>query len=318
MLRLQKLLADAGIASRRKAEELIVQGRVTVDGVVITRLGEKADPSNDIRVDGEQIKPQPKAYILLNKPTGVLTTAWDPQDRPKVMDLLGDVKEAVRPVGRLDVDTEGLLLLTNDGELAYRLTHARYGVPKVYHAEIQHPLKKVELRKLREGIELDEGVTAPAHAGMLERTVGRPVVEIVIFTGWYRQVRRMLEAIGHPVIRLKRVAIGPIGLGTLPLGKWRRLNPAETATLRAAVAFAQPVPAARPAATTQPTGSRKPAASQSPSKTSRSPQEKRPARKPQTAAPAPRRTGRVTLPARKQDAQTRMRRGTPLSRARTR
>lgn len=302
MLRLQKLLADAGIASRRKAEELILQGRVSVDGVVVTRLGEKADPASDIRVDGIRIQPQSKAYIILNKPMGPITAMSDPQGRPVVTDLVKDVKQTVRPVGRLDADTEGLLILTNDGELAYRLTHARYGVEKVYHAEIQHALKKGELRKLREGVELEEGVTAPAKAWMLPKEHGRPTVEIVIYTGWKRQVRRMLEAIGHPVLSLKRVAVGPLRLGVLPIGKWRRLNPAETAALRAAVAFPKIDLRARPAVGRA------------------SAERGRPAReaKRQADAPVPPRTGRTTLPARKQDAQTRMRRGVPPSRARTR
>jgi 23S rRNA pseudouridine2605 synthase len=281
MLRLQKLLADAGIASRRKAEDIILAGRVKVDGRVVTRLGEKADPAQQtILVDGQPLKLQSKVYIILNKPVGPITSVADPFGRQVVMDLVREIPESVKPVGRLDADTEGLLLLTNDGPLAYRLTHARFGAEKVYHAEVQHSLSKSQLRQLREGIELEEGVTAPARAQMVPRTHGHPIVEIVIHTGWKRQIRRMLEALGQPVLRLKRVAFGPLQLGNLPVGKWRRLNPAEVKLLWRLVEH--PVP------------------------------------RPQAAPRELDFTARTTRPAFKQDAQTRIRRGVPPTRARTR
>lgn len=278
MERLQKLLAAAGVASRRKAEELILAGRVAVDGKIVRQLGEKADPAqNVITVDGMPIRLEQHVYILLNKPKGAISAVSDPEGRPVVTDLVRDVKQTLRPVGRLDSATEGLLLLTNDGQLAYRLTHPRWGVEKFYLAEINGKLAKEELARLREGIKLDEGITAPARVQQVLRP-GKPVlVEIVIHTGWYRQVRRMLEAVGHPAISLKRVQFGPIQLGNLPAGKWRRLNPTEVAALKNAVTEAR-----------------------------------------QTAGPELPRTARTTLPAARQDAQTRMRHGVPFTKARTR
>jgi pseudouridine synthase len=215
---------------------LILDGRVSVDGRIIRRLGEKADPArNEIRVDGERLKLQHKVYVLLNKPRGPITSVTDPLRRQVVLDLVKDVKESLRPVGRLDADSEGLLLLTNDGELAYRLTHPRWGVEKVYHAALDKRPNSAALRKLREGVELEEGITAPAKAGMLVRAGGRPTLEIIIHTGWRRQVRRMLAAVGCKVVALQRVRFGPLQLGNLPKGKWRRLNPAEVNELWKAV-----------------------------------------------------------------------------------
>lgn len=277
MERLQKLLAAAAVASRRKAEELLRQGRVTVDGRVAA-LGESADPEkNTILLDGRPLQFESKVYILLNKPRGPVTSLSDPQGRPVVMDLVRDVKEHPRPVGRLDADTEGLLLLTNDGELAYRLSHPRWGVEKVYLAEVKQKPNAAALRRLREGVQLEEGVTPPAQLRSLPRNRGPVVLEIVIHTGWRRQVRRMLEAVGCPVMSLRRVRFGPLQLGNLPRGKWRRLSPAEVQALKRAVAQ----PPAQPA--------------------------------PPTA-----RTRRTTLPARKHDAHTRIRRGVPSTKARTR
>jgi len=282
MERLQKLLAAAGVASRRKAERLILEGRVRVDGRVAARLGEKADPEkNEILVDGRPLRIEPKTYLLLNKPKGPITSLSDPFGRPVVMDLVSEVKASLRPVGRLDADSEGLLLLTNDGELAYRLTHPRWGVEKVYHAEVQGKPSGAALRRLREGIQLEEGITAPARVRPLPRKSGRPLLEVVIHTGWRRQVRRMLEAVGHQVVSLRRVQFGPLRLGNLPKGKWRRLNPAEIQALKRAVAEEPKKPA-------------------------------------QPAFAALERTARVTRPALRQDAQTRIRRGEPFTRARTR
>jgi len=236
MLRLQKLLADAGIASRRKAEQIILDGRVTVDGRKVTQLGEKADPEkNKILIDGKPLPMQEKVYILLNKPGDTITSTIDPHARDTVMSLVSDIKEKLKPVGRLDVDTEGLLLLTNDGELAHRLSHPRWGVEKVYHAEVQGRPNSAVLKQLREGIALEEGVTAPAKVKSLPQLRGRAILEITIHTGWNRQVRRMLQAVEHPVVSLKRVAYGPLQLGNLPRGKWRRLNPVEVNKLKKAV-----------------------------------------------------------------------------------
>jgi pseudouridine synthase len=281
MERLQKLLAAGGIASRRKAERLILEGRVTVDGRRVTRLGEKADPLRSrILVDGTPLHLEPKTYVILNKPKGPITSLSDPLRRPVVMDLLKEVKANLRPAGRLDAATEGLLLLTNDGQLAYRLTHPRWGVEKVYHVEVQRRPNAAALRRLREGVSLEEGFTAPARVRMLIRKSGCPLVEMSLHTGWKRQVRRMLEAVGSPVASLRRVQFGPIRLGNLPPGKWRRLNPAEVEALWRAVSTPQ--------------------------------------KKVQPSLREPARTGRVTRPDRKQEVQTRARRGVPSTKARTR
>ena len=238
--RLQKILSAAGVASRRLAEELIVQGRVSVNGGVVTELGTKADPSNDeIRVDGSRLHgPQRLRYILLNKPRGYVTTRSDPQGRPTVIDLLRRVREYVYPVGRLDYDSEGLLLLTNDGELAARLTHPRHGVERVYEARVRGVPGPHEIDRLERGIVIDGRPTAPATARLSRRppdTAGpQAVLLLSIHEGRHRQVRKMLEAIGHPVVRLRRVRIGPIGDDTLKTGHYRDLTAAEIARLKRA------------------------------------------------------------------------------------
>lgn len=231
--RLQKVLAQAGLGSRRACEELIAEGRVTVNGEVAT-LGRRADPETDaIEVDGARIGVrQDLVHYLLNKPAGVVTTADDPEGRPTVVELVPD-EPRVYPVGRLDTDTEGLLILTNDGELAHRLTHPSFGVDKEYLADVEGTPSRGALRRLREGVDLDDGRTAPARASL----VGDHTVRLTIHEGRNRQVRRMCEAVGHPVRRLVRSRIGPIRDQHLAPGEWRALTADEIRSLeRAAVA----------------------------------------------------------------------------------
>jgi 23S rRNA pseudouridine2605 synthase len=231
-VRLQKLLARAGVGSRRTVEDLIADGRVTVNGEV-AELGRRADPDTDrIEVDGALIGlGQDTVWYLLNKPTGVVTTAFDPHGRPIVVDLVRS-EPRVFPVGRLDADTEGLLLLTNDGDAAHRLTHPSYGVEKEYLAHVEGAPSRGALRRLREGVELDDGMTAPAKVSAVEADV----IRLVIHEGRNRQVRRMCDAVGHPVRRLVRVRIGPLRDQQLAPGEWRPLEPAEVRALeRAAV-----------------------------------------------------------------------------------
>jgi pseudouridine synthase len=236
-VRLQKVLAEAGVASRRASEVLIQAGRVCVNGEVVRKLGVKVDPERDqVTVDGRPLPRQNRTvYVMLNKPAGVVTTARDPQGRPTVVDLVSTAGVRLFPVGRLDVDTEGLLLLTNDGELAHLLLHPRYHVPKTYLARVSGRVSPEALALLRRGVELDDGLTAPAEARLAPREAGLSVVEVILREGRKRQVKRMLAAVGHPVIALRRVAFGPLALGELPLGAWRVLEPAEVEALRGAV-----------------------------------------------------------------------------------
>jgi 23S rRNA pseudouridine2605 synthase len=238
--RLQKILSAAGVASRRLSESLIAQRRVSVNGVVITELGTKADPhTDDIRVDGRRIHiERRRRYILLNKPRGYLTTRRDPKGRPTVLDLLKGVTEYVYPVGRLDYDSEGLLLLTNDGELAARLTHPRHEVERVYEARVRGIPDPRALHRLSRGIVLDGRRTAPARVSVTPRSSGsggpQAIVEISLHEGRQRQVRRMFEAVGHPVVRLRRIRIGPIADASLTTGHFRELTPQELTRLRRA------------------------------------------------------------------------------------
>lgn len=230
--RLQKVLARVGIGSRRVCEDLIAEGRVTVDGEVAV-LGRRVDVETAlIELDGAPIGVRPDlVHYLLNKPAGVVTTADDPQGRPTVVGLV-PAEPRVFPVGRLDVDTEGLLLLTNDGELAYRLTHPSFGVEKEYVAELEGSPSRAALRRLREGVELDDGTTAPARAALLEPSV----VRLTVHEGRNRQVRRMCDAVGHPVVRLIRTRIGPLADRSLAPGAWRELTGDEVRSLQRAVA----------------------------------------------------------------------------------
>ena len=230
--RLQKVLARVGIGSRRVCEDLIAEGRVLVDGEVAV-LGRRVDPETAlIEVDGAPVGVRPDlVHYVLNKPAGVVTTADDPQGRPTVVGLVPN-EPRVFPVGRLDVDTEGLLLLTNDGELAHRLTHPSYGVEKEYVAEVEGLPTRAVLRRLREGVELDDGPTAPARATLVDPSV----VRLTIHEGRNRQVRRMCEAVGHSVVRLIRTRIGPLADRSLAPGAWRELTGDEVRSLQRAVA----------------------------------------------------------------------------------
>lgn len=233
-IRLNKLLAQAGVASRRGADVLIAEGRVTVDGVVATP-GTRAAHAQDVRVDGAPIAAESLVHLMLNKPPGVVTTVSDPQGRPTVIDLL-DVAERVAPVGRLDAETTGLLLLTNDGALANRLAHPRHGVPKTYRVVVRGLPGPAALRRLRSGVELDDGRTQPAEVVVLRTQSGGAELEMTIKEGRNRQIRRMCAAVGHPVLELERIAYGPLRLGRLQLGAARTLRPHEVDALRAAVA----------------------------------------------------------------------------------
>lgn len=234
MERLQKYLAHAGIGSRRSCEELIVQGKVKVNGQVVTALGTKIDPHKDIvQINGKTVqKKERKVYIVLNKPTGYVTTSKDPQGRPTVLDLIKEKETRIYPVGRLDFETEGLLLLTNDGELAYRLTHPKYKVKKVYHVLVKGVPEEKSLQILRKGVLLDDGMTQPAEVKVLKRGNNTALLELTIHEGKNRQVRRMCEAIKHPVIKLKRIKVGFLTLGSLPKGKYRELSVQEIRQLK--------------------------------------------------------------------------------------
>jgi 23S rRNA pseudouridine2605 synthase len=234
VIRLQKILAQAGVASRRGAEKLIAEGRVTVNGDTVREMGTKADlAADDIRVDGRRIKAAERLrYILLNKPAGFVTTRSDPQRRRTVIELLGGVREYVYPVGRLDYDTEGLLLLTNDGDLAAALTHPRHGVERTYEARVAGMPDQDAIDRLRKGIPLDGKRTLPADVVLLNRSGREGLLLITIREGRNRQVRRMCEAVGHPVDKLKRVKIGPLSDRMLRRGEWRDLTPAEVKSLK--------------------------------------------------------------------------------------
>ncbi|GAA3405297.1 pseudouridine synthase [Paenibacillus hodogayensis] len=235
MERLQKVLAQAGVASRRKCEEYIEAGRVQVNDETVTTLGVKVDPAVDaIKVDGRPINRQRMQYILLNKPKGVITSTSDPEGRDVVNDYIKDVKERVYPVGRLDYDSEGLLLLTNDGALANLLTHPSHHVPKTYHATVEGVPHGDLLDKLRAGIQLEDGLTAPAELEYVDINPEKneTIVSITIHEGRNRQVRRMFDAIRFPVIRLKRIQFGSLLLAGLARGKHRMLTKAEVEELR--------------------------------------------------------------------------------------
>jgi 23S rRNA pseudouridine2605 synthase len=230
-MRLAKHLAHAGVASRRAAEQLIFDGRVTVGGKVVTDPATDVDGSKPITVDGRPVggTEQERAVYILNKPPGVVSTSHDTHGRKTVVDLV-HADRRLYPVGRLDADSTGLILLTDDGELAHRLTHPSFEVPKTYRAVVRNPpVREPALRKLREGIELDDGRTSPAKV----RRISSSELEITIHEGRKRQIRRMCEAIDHRVESLERVAFGPLRLGNLPVGGHRRLTPAEVERLRA-------------------------------------------------------------------------------------
>ena len=232
--RLQKVLAAAGIGSRRDCEELIVQGRVEIDRQVVTELGCRVDlQTNEVRVDGEVLKRPKLRYFMLNKPNGVVTTNWDPEGRTRVIDLVR-CDHRLFPIGRLDRTSEGLILLTNDGELANQLTHPRYGVSKTYQVAVAGRPKPEELEMLRKGVHLSEGVARVESVKVTKRLRQSTVLEIVLCEGRNREIRRLLARVGHKVLRLKRIAQGTVRLGNLPTGDFRRLTPSEVDQLRQA------------------------------------------------------------------------------------
>jgi 23S rRNA pseudouridine2605 synthase len=236
-VRLQKVLAAAGVGSRRQCEEMIGAGRVEVDGEIVRRFGARVDPQHQIiRVDGRRIPAsEDLVYVAVNKPAGVLTSMSDNRGRKTMADLLGDTSERLFHVGRLDYDTEGLMLLTNDGELAHRLAHPRFGVPKTYLAEVSGPVRRDLGRQLLTGIELDDGVASADKFRVVEQAGGRALVEITLHEGRKHIVKRMLAAAGHPVSRLVRTQVGPVALGSLRPGTTRKLSAKEVGDLYAAV-----------------------------------------------------------------------------------
>lgn len=266
--RLQKIIAKAGIASRRRAEEMISNGQVTVNGRVVTELGTRADSECDhVKVDGKLItKPEKHRYILIYKPRMVMTTVNDPDGRPTVVDMVKGVKERVFPVGRLDFQSEGLLLLTNDGELAYRVSHPKHGSVKTYHVKVRGVPQERIIEKLSRGITLDGKRTMPCEISRL-RTTGRGEdegnswFEVLLREGRTQQIRKMFSAVGHPVSKLRRVAIGQLKDNNLEAGQWRDLTPREVGLLAATEVEPKPKPraprksqAARPAAKKKTTG----------------------------------------------------------------
>lgn len=231
--RIQKILSRCGIASRRMAEEMILEGRVMVNGMIAT-LGMKADITKDhIKVDGKLIRhTESLAYLILNKPKGCITSLYDSEGRPTIKDYLKGVKQRVYPVGRLDYNSEGLLLLTNDGELANAILHPSYKIEKTYRVKVDGFLDDKKIQRLERGVKLEDGMTAPARVRLIRKTEANSWLEITIHEGRKRQIRRMFEAIGHPVIKLKRIKINGIELGNLPSGTFRYLTQREVQRLK--------------------------------------------------------------------------------------
>jgi 23S rRNA pseudouridine2605 synthase len=236
MERLNKILAHAGVGSRRRCDELIAAGRVTVDGLAARELGTKVEETQDIRVDDQPIRAESRVYWLVNKPRGHLCTNHDPAGRPLAVDLVPKVQERVFTVGRLDEDSEGLLLLTNDGELANRLTHPRFGVDKTYMVQVAGSPSADDIARLLKGVYLSEGHVRARRVKKLRKQGESTWLEIVLSEGKNREIRRMLAQLGHKVMRLQRLAIGPVRLGHLKAGKARRLAPRELEMLRYAAA----------------------------------------------------------------------------------
>jgi len=234
--RLQKYLSRHGVASRRASEEIIASGKVKVNGVTVVTPGTKINPSEDrVEVDGKKLaRPEKKVYILLNKPRDYISTVSDPAGRKKITDLLDGVKERVYPVGRLDYDSEGLILLTNDGDFTFHLTHPKYNVSKTYRVRVKGTVQTRDLNSLSSGIMLDDGMTAPAQVSLIDERDGNSLVEITIGEGRNRQVRRMFEKVGYEVIRLKRIKIANLSLGLLKSGQYRFLSGSEIFRLKKA------------------------------------------------------------------------------------
>jgi len=235
--RLNKILAISGITSRRRADELISSGLVTVNGLVEKRVGSKAVWGVDsINVDGHPVPDPPKKiYLLLNKPFGYVSTLHDPEGRPIIRDLFKDVKERIYPVGRLDFDSSGLLILTNDGELAFRLMHPKFHIPRTYKVIVEGVISDKSVERLKKGVSLDDGPTNPARVRIIETQQGRSVVRITIFEGRSREIRRMCEAVGHKTLKLTRIGYGNLDLGDLKVGKYRHLKNVEVKALRKSV-----------------------------------------------------------------------------------
>jgi len=231
--RLQKILAKMGIASRRGAEEIILEGRVTVNGEPAI-LGMKADMTKDhIKLDGKLLtRPEPKVYLMFNKPKGVITTLSKTEERPAVREYLKKIRYRVFPVGRLDFDSEGLLLLTNDGDFAHSILHPSKKIPKTYHVKIKGVIEDDKIEKLKRGVKLEDGMTSPSKVKKLRKAEENSWIEITIYEGKKRQVRRMLEKVGHPVLKLKRVRINGINLGNLLPGEIRYLTPEEVSKIK--------------------------------------------------------------------------------------
>lgn len=235
--RLNKIIAIAGIASRRRADELISSGLVIVNGKVETRAGSKAIWGIDsIKVDGHPIPDPPKkVYLMLNKPFGYVSTLRDPEGRPVIQDLIKNIKERVYSVGRLDFDSSGLLILTNDGELAFRLMHPRFHIPRTYKVTIEGYISNASVERLKKGVFLDDGPTSPARVRIINRQQGRSVLRITIFEGRSREIRRMFKALGHKPLKLIRIGYGNLYLGDLKVGKYRRLKNIEVSDLLTSV-----------------------------------------------------------------------------------
>jgi len=235
--RLNKIIAIAGITSRRRADELISLGRVTVNGLVEKRIGSKALWGVDsINIDGRPVPDPPKkVYLLLNKPFGYVSTLHDPEGRPIIRDLLKDVKDRVYPIGRLDFDSSGLLILTNDGELAFRLMHPKFHIPRTYKVIVEGSISDTSVERLKKGVILDDGPTNPARVRIIETQQGRSVVRITIFEGRSREIRRMCEAVGHKTLKLIRIGYGNLNLGGLKVGVYRHLKNVEVKALRKSV-----------------------------------------------------------------------------------
>ncbi len=233
-MRLQKYMAKCGVASRRKSEEIISKGLVKVNGKIVSELGTKIDPDRDtVMVDGKIIKLESrKQYIMLNKPIGYVTTLKDEKDRKIVTDLIEGVRERIYPVGRLDIDTTGLLILTNDGEITFKLTHPSNQVPKRYIATVEGTPTRYELERFESGLIIDGKKTSKANVKILRRYEDESILDIIICEGRNRQVKKMCERINHPVKKLKRISIGEIELGGLQLGNWRYLNDEEIKYLK--------------------------------------------------------------------------------------
>lgn len=232
--RIQRILAKAGISSRREAEQIVLQGRVTVNGKVVEALGFKADLSKDhIKVDGKRLtRFEPKVTLLLNKPRGYLSTVEDPEGRPTVMDLLKNVSGRVYPVGRLDVDAEGLLVITNDGELAHLLSHPRFAMSRTYRVKVKGVPEERALSRLKKGVMLEDGKARVLSIRILQGTEKNSWMEVVVGEGRNHLVKRLFSAIHHPVLKLKRIEFGPLRLGKLPTGQFRYLTPEEITKLK--------------------------------------------------------------------------------------